>query len=113
MERQAIIVAAQVVAKKSQKKLMALCSLLSTQMLHHRDLTNKLKNSKIDNKFRAEFSLLPRPYLAKHHEVKSDVKVEIEQWTFPYGFEYQGAYSRLGLTSGGDYALFKLAYGIR
>ena len=44
MERQAIIVAAQVVAKKSQKKLMALCSLLSTQMLHHRDLTNRPSN---------------------------------------------------------------------
>ena len=100
---------------QSERKLSALCALLSTQLLHMRDCTNNLYKAGVYSTSRAEFQLLPRSYLnnVSTDENKSDVIVKISDWTFPYGFEYHGAYARLGLTSGGDQALFKLAYAMK
>jgi hypothetical protein len=113
LDRMNTVVAAHVVAKTSQRKLSALCALLSTQLLHLRDVTQKLKKNNVHEQSRAEYQMLPRSYLQYDATTHTEVQVKISKWTSPYGFEYQGAYSRLGLTTGGDQALFKLAYAMR
>jgi len=106
------LVAVHVVAKSSQRHLSALSSLLSTQLMHQRDTTQHLISSKVSAIDSINWEFLPRQYLVSNH-TKSDVIVKIGKWEFPYGFEYQGAFARLGLTHFGEKSLFKLAYAMK
>ena len=106
------IVAVHVVAQTSERRLNALSSLLSTQLIHMRDISTHLLQSKVTSAESINWQFLPRQYLATNH-TNSDVIVKIGKWEFPYGFEYQGAVARLGLTHFGEKSLFKLAYAMK